>query len=67
MTYRLSELGRRIREERTAKGLSLEKLAKKAGTSKGYLWQIEKAKANPSFLLVYDIAHVLKISLKKLF
>jgi transcriptional regulator with XRE-family HTH domain len=67
MDYRMPELGQNIRNARLAKNFTLEKLAKKVGTSKSYICEIEHAKSSPSFLIVYDIAEALNISLKKLF
>ena len=43
-----SELGKRIRQHRINKGLTLQGLAEKAGLTKGYLSKIEKAKKGSS-------------------
>jgi len=66
MTYRLPTLAANIKAARLKRGYTLEQLARKVGTSKSYIWEIESGKKNPGFLLVYDIAHILKISLKKI-
>src|SRR3972149_6754877 len=53
-------VGKRIANLRQIKGLSLPDLAKKAGISKGYLWQIENgAEPNPSIGLLTKIAEAL--------
>lgn len=36
-------LGERVRELRTARGITLPKLAAEAGISKGYVWKIEQS------------------------
>ena len=41
-------LGRRIREQRKQKGLTLEKLAEMAGIGSIYLGEIERGKKMPS-------------------
>lgn len=51
-----SNLGRNIRFLRESEGLSLNKLAKELEMSKGYLWEIEKGKKNPSIDVVLRIA-----------
>ena len=44
-----SPLGERIRELRKKRGLTLEQLAKRVGSSKSYMWEIEnKDIARPS-------------------
>lgn len=55
-------LGENIRKQRMKKDMTLQELADKAGTSKGYLWEIETRHKNPSVFLVFRIAHALDIS-----
>lgn len=38
------ETGKRLKELREAKGLSLEKLASKSGVSQNYIWKLEAGK-----------------------
>lgn len=57
-------LGKRLKEARKAKGLTLEKLAKLAGSSKGYLSDIENGKnPNPTINKIYHIAINLNVSI----
>jgi len=42
----MKHIGARIKALRKSKWWSLEKLADKAGTSKSYLWEIEKGRIN---------------------
>lgn len=53
-------VGRKIANQREIKGLSLPELARKAGISKGYLWQIENgSEPNPSIGVLDKIAKAL--------
>jgi site-specific DNA-methyltransferase (adenine-specific) len=53
------ELGRRLRMERLAAGLSLVTLADKLKVTKGYLSRLESGKAAPSVRMVERIAEVI--------
>ncbi len=55
------KLGQRLRKRREERGLSLSKLAERAGVSKGYLWSLENGRANarPSGRTLYAIAREL--------
>ena len=56
-------LSGKIRKIRKDKGLTLEALAKKVGSSKSYIWQIETdTKINPSAQLIAKIAEVLDVT-----
>lgn len=60
----MKSIGDRIKEERTSKGLSLDKLSKLSGVSKTYLAELEKEqKANPSAEVLVRIATALNVSL----
>jgi XRE family transcriptional regulator of biofilm formation len=60
----MNNIGERIKEERTAKGLSLDKLSKQADVSKTYLSEIENnVKQNPSAEVLLRIAQALNVSL----
>lgn len=48
-----------IRELRKAKGMTLDELADMAGTSKGYLSQIETGKRTPSIPMLRAVAEAL--------
>ena len=54
----MKDIGTRIRSLRKSKGWSLEYLAEKAGTSKSYLWEIEKGRTNGGVSAVWlrDVA-----------
>lgn len=59
------KLGTRIKQLRVRHGLSLDKLAKKAGFSKGYLWQIETdTMLKPSARKLQDLARALNTTLE---
>lgn len=60
-------LGRRIRNYRTAKHLSQEKLAELSGLHPTYIGQIERAEKNVSVESIEKISTALDISLSKLF
>jgi len=60
-------LGRRIRNYRTAKGLSQEKLAELSSCHPTYIGQIERGEKNATVESVEKIATALSISLSKLF
>lgn len=52
-----SPLGDRVRELRRKKGLTLEALAERVGSSKSYMWEIEnKDVARPSAEKLHQIA-----------
>ena len=59
-------LGRNIKSERVRKGLTLKKLAKRAGTTKNYLWKIENTENCPSIFLVRNIANALNANINSL-
>ena len=60
-------LGQRIRNYRTAKGFSQEKLAEYAGCHSTYIGQIERGEKNATIESIEKIAKALNISLSKLF
>jgi XRE family transcriptional regulator, master regulator for biofilm formation len=51
---------------RLRKGLSITKLAKKAGISKGYLSSIESHKTNPSAHMIQKLAKALEVPVEQL-
>lgn len=56
-------LNEKIKEFRRNKGLTLEQLAQKVGSSKSYMWQLENdPKIKPSIQLIAKIADVLDVS-----
>ena len=60
-------LGQRIRNYRTTKGLSQEKLAELAGCHPTYVGQIERGEKNATVESVEKISAALNVSLSKLF
>jgi len=60
-------LGQRIRNYRTAKGLSQEKLAELSGCHPTYIGQIERGEKNATIESIAKISAALDISLSKLF
>lgn len=57
----------KIKELRTAQGLSQEKLANLVGVRRETMVFLEKGKYNPSLRLAYRIAKVLNTTIDKLF
>jgi transcriptional regulator with XRE-family HTH domain len=58
-----SALGRKVRELRQAKGLTLDQLAQATDSSKSYMWEIEnKEVARPSAEKLSKIAAVLGVT-----
>ena len=60
-------LGQRIRNYRTAKGLSQEKLADLSGCHPTYIGQIERGEKNATIESIEKISSALNVSLSKLF
>ena len=60
----MSEIfGEKLRQQRTAKGLTLEGLAVRIDSTKAYVWQLENKKpARPSAELLLKIADALGVS-----
>lgn len=56
----LARLGRLIRQARSGT-YSIEKLAARAGISAGMISQIERGRANPSFMTLYKLADALDL------
>lgn len=60
-------IGQRIRNYRTQKGLSQEKLAELAGCHPTYIGQLERGEKNTTLESVEKIASAMDISLSELF
>lgn len=60
-------IGQRIRNYRTQKGLSQEKLAERAGCHPTYIGQLERGEKNATLESVEKIASAMDISLSELF
>lgn len=62
----LFELGRRVRQARSAAGLTRRQLAERSGLSERYLAQLEAGEGNISVLLMRRVARVLRTDLAQL-
>jgi transcriptional regulator with XRE-family HTH domain len=62
-----NEIGKRIKEYRKDRGISLQGLAEKTGYTKGYLSKIEKAEKAPPVSTIINIAKALNITLPEIF
>jgi transcriptional regulator with XRE-family HTH domain len=60
-------LGRRIRDLRTSRGWSQERLADQAGMHRTYMWGIEQGARNPSLRHLSRLADALAVPLQSLF
>ncbi|MGB9226655.1 helix-turn-helix domain-containing protein [Mycobacterium sp.] len=60
-------LGQRLRQVRTARGMSVRELARRAGCSASLVSQVERGVTTPSAGVVYSLANELGISLDFLF
>ena len=60
-------LGGRLRQVRTARGMSVRELARRAGCSASLVSQVERGVTTPSAGVVYSLANELGISLDYLF
>jgi transcriptional regulator with XRE-family HTH domain len=64
---KVRDVGRFIREQRSAVGMSLRKLAAASGVSNPYLSQIERGLRRPSAEILNGIAKALRISAETLY
>ena len=62
-----AEFGKRIRQYRVNKRLTLRELAERTGITKGYLSKIEKAKKAPPVSTLINLAKALNISISEIF
>lgn len=63
----MKELGKKIKDIRLSKGVSLRDLAKHTGLTRSFLSQVERGKTNPSIASLERIAHALNIHLSHFF
>jgi transcriptional regulator with XRE-family HTH domain len=63
----LRRFGKTLRELRTERGLSQERLAELAAVDRNYIGQIERAERNPAVVNVVKIAKALGVSPSDLF
>jgi transcriptional regulator with XRE-family HTH domain len=64
---RLRALGKRVRELRTARKWSQERLAEESSIHENHVRRIEGGTANPSYLVLLRIARALDVRAGKLF
>ena len=62
----IAAIGSKIREYRTAKGISIENLANESEVDYSQLSRMELGKVNFSISILYKIASVLKVDAKEL-
>ena len=67
MNTMTKELGRRIRAERTAKKMTQEELAERAGLHPTYIGQVERGEKSLTVASLEKIVEVLEISFSDLF
>ena len=67
MNDMLIDLGKRIIELRTQKGVTQEKLAEMVDYSPNHISKLENARTNPSFDLLVKIAQALDVDINELF
>jgi len=63
----VTELGKRIRQLRSDKSWSQERLAEQAGMHRTYVWGIEQGARNPSVRHLVRVADALGVPLRSLF
>ena len=63
----LRRFGSTLRELRTERGISQERLAELAGLDRNYIGQIERAERNPAVVNIVRIAKALKVPPAELF
>ena len=61
------ELGKRIKEFRINKGMTLQEFAEKTGLTKGYLSKIENSEKAPPVSTLINLAKALDISMSEIF
>ncbi len=62
----LIKLGKRIREVRVIKKISQMTLAALSNSEKSNISRLEAGNSNPTFLTLFKIAHILKVSVIEL-
>lgn len=60
-------LGARISRIAKMRAVSIDQLARDAGVSRGYLFDIVKGRGNPTFAVLYRIACALHVGLHRIF
>lgn len=63
MSKMVVRLGKRIRELRSAEGLTQDKFAEKVGISSKYLGEVERGEANVSVQILENIANALTVDM----
>lgn len=63
----LAQFGKCLKNARTAKGLSQEKLAETVNLDRTYISLLERGKRNPSLICIASLCQALDISLSEFF
>jgi transcriptional regulator with XRE-family HTH domain len=63
----MEEIGKKIRAFRLANGMTLKQLAKRASCTDAYLSQLERGHANPSIMILKNIASALEMKVVDFF
>lgn len=58
--------GEFLRANRVARGMTLEQVAKEAGSSKSYIFELEHGRSEPSLRIAAKLCKVFGLSLEKL-
>ena len=62
----MSGIGERIKEMRLKRGLSQGELARRAGLTQGFIWQVEAGRKEPGKRALIALARALSVSLDEL-
>lgn len=65
--HKLKYIGKTVSNQRIFLGLSQEELSKKSGIDRTYISRIERGIVNPSILILYKIARILKMTMNDYF
>lgn len=58
------DIGRRIRELREERSMTLEDLARASNYSKDYIWRVEKGRDRPSFKFLESVSRVFDVEIE---
>src|SRR5690606_32434074 len=60
---RVPQLGAALQQARKLRQLTLDQLAQRSGVSKSMLSQIERGKANPTFVILWNLTQALGVDI----
>lgn len=64
--YDITNIGKKIRQRRIERNITIEELAKKVGVAKSTISRIESGEKNPSLVVFASICEALIINMNKL-